>query len=272
MSDSAVIRDAIATLEAAGISSPRNDAEMLWEFSHGDQSHFAELVSRRASRIPLQHLTGVAYFRYLELFVGDGVFIPRPETELLAQVAIDELSRSENKTAVELCAGSGAIAIAIATEVPGATVYAVEKSPEAFDWLHRNVEKYMGKIQSVGSTLTIFQGDATEVGRLEPLVDSVQVVVSNPPYIPSAMIPKEPEVRDHDPHMALFGGADGFDVARGVIDVAAQLLVVAGLFGMEHADVQGESVKELLAGWSDVVDHEDYNKLPRYVTARLASS
>lgn len=272
MQDSPAIREAIAVLETAGVPSPRTDAQLLWEFVDGNESEFSALVAQRAQRIPLQHLTGIAYFRYLELEVGPGVFIPRPETELLAQVAIDELAKSTNKTAVELCAGSGAIAIAVATEVPGAQVYAVEKSPDAFRWLQLNAEMYADKISAVGSRLTVLHDDATELGELAHLVGTVAVVVSNPPYIPDAMVPKEPEVLNHDPHMALFGGSDGFDIARGVITVAEQLLIPNGMFGMEHADVQGEPVKELLSGWVDVVDHSDYNNLPRYVTARLASS
>ena len=124
----------------------------------------------------------------------------------------------------------------------------------------------------MGSSLTLVHGDATVLGDLAHLVNSVDVVVSNPPYIPDAMVPKEPEVCEHDPHIALFGGDDGFDIARGVIDVARHLLGPGGFFGMEHADVQGESVLALLSGWADVHDHQDYNHLPRYVTARLSSS
>lgn len=272
MHNSPELREAILTLENAGVPSPRHDAEVLWVFADGIVPTFKELVGQRAQRIPLQHITGSAHFRYLELEVGPGVFIPRPETELLAQVAIDELKNSQNKIAVELCAGSGAMAISMATEVPGAQVYAVEKSLDAFRWLELNAEIYAKEIQAMGSSLTVIHGDATEVRDLQELVGTVTVVVSNPPYIPDAMVPKEPEVRDHDPYMALFGGSDGFDIARGVIQVAQQLLVPGGVFGMEHADVQGESVKELLVGWSDVVDHADYNQLPRYVTARLATT
>ena len=272
MSDSLQIREAIELLNSAGIPSPRNDAELLLEYAIATDTDFADLIAHRAQRIPLQHLTGTAYFRYLDLRVGPGVFIPRPETELLAQVGVDALNQSTNKLAVELCAGSGAIAISLATEVAGATVYAVEKSADAFGWLEKNANDYSDVIASQGSTLKIIHGDATVLGELSHLTSQVEVVLTNPPYIPDAMVPKEPEVRDHDPHIALFGGHDGFDIARGVVDVAHQLLVPGGVFGMEHADVQGESVKDLLLGWDDVIDHQDYNQLPRYVTARLASS
>jgi release factor glutamine methyltransferase len=147
-------------------------------------------------------------------------------------------------------------------------VHAVEKSPEAFEWLNENVAKHAAQLAANGSAVVTYLGDATDESILSALNGTVAVVATNPPYIPDAMIPREPEVRDHDPHMALFGGSDGFDVARGVIAVANELLVPNGLFGMEHADVQGESVMSLLAGWIDPVDHKDYNQLPRYVTAR----
>lgn len=238
------------------------------EISQDDEVAFVALIAQRATRIPLQHLTGKAYFRHLELLVGPGVFIPRPETELLAQVVIDELKRIGGGIAVELCAGSGAIALSVATEVPNVTVHAVEKSPDAFEWLNKNVAKHSEELTMNGSRVFTYLGDATDAAILEALNGSVAVVATNPPYIPDAMIPREPEVRDHDPHMALFGGSDGFDVARGVIAVAHKLLIPNGLFGMEHADVQRESVLELLDGWIDPVDHMDYNQLPRYVTAR----
>lgn len=281
------VRDLIAAgttvLESAEVTSAQKNATELLAFvlnddnvsalsdievSADNERAFLDLVARRTTRVPLQHLTGKAYFRHLELVVGPGVFIPRPETELLAQVAIDELNRAVGGVAVELCAGSGAIALSIATEVPNVIVHAVEKSEAAFDWLNKNVAKYASQLESNGSKVITYLGDATDESILAKLAGTVDTVVSNPPYIPDAMIPREPEVRDHDPHMALFGGADGFDVARGVISVAEQLLVPSGLFAMEHADVQGESVIDLLDGWIDPVDHVDYNQLPRYVTAR----
>lgn len=281
------VRDLIVAgttvLEAAEVTSAQknaiellahvlNDSSLsaisIQDVSVADESAYLSLIAQRATRTPLQHLTGKAYFRHLVLVVGPGVFIPRPETELLAQVAIDEMKRVGGGVAVELCAGSGAIALAIATEVANVTVHAVEKSPEAFAWLNKNVAKYSYQMSQHGSSVVTYLGDATDESILGSLNGTVEVVVSNPPYIPDAMIPREPEVRDHDPHMALFGGADGFDVARGVIAVARELLVRNGLFGMEHADVQGESVIELLTDWTNPADHKDYNQLPRYVTAR----
>ena len=280
------VRDLIeagtTVLEAAEVASARTNAVELLSFALGKdinqfsdidveenvEAQFLQLVALRSTRVPLQHITGKAYFRHLEMLVGPGVFIPRPETELLAQVAIDELQRLGGGVAIELCAGSGAIALSMATEVSNVHVHAVEKSPEAFDWLNKNVAAHAEQLAQRNSAVTTYLADATDQTVLAALNGTVHVVATNPPYIPDDMIPREVEVRDHDPHMALFGGADGFDVARGVITVAEQLLVPNGLFGMEHADVQGESVSDLLANWHDVIDHKDYNQLPRFVTAR----
>jgi release factor glutamine methyltransferase len=190
------------------------------------------------------------------------VFIPRPETELVAQVAIDALAEQPAAVVVDLCAGSGAVALAVATEVPGAVVHAVEQSAEALAFLKRNVTAY-------SAAVAVVAGDATDPLLLSHLAGTVDVVTANPPYIPDGMVPREPEVRDHDPDLALYGGPDGLDVARGVVSTAARLLQPGGLLVMEHADVQGESVLQLFgAGWTQVVDHQDYNGLPRYVTAR----
>ena len=260
-------REAVARLRAAGVPSPEFDVRALEEVAT-DTAHFEAMLVRRERRVPLQHITGRAYFRHLELSVGPGVFIPRPETELLAQVGIDELERlirtgRTGLQAVELCAGSGAIALALATEAVGTRVTAVELSNEAMPYLQANVAAYSL------AHVSVIHADATASELLTELNGTVDVVLSNPPYIPVGMIPREPEVRDHDPHLALFGGDDGFDVARGVVAVAQRLLKPGGLFGMEHADVQGQSVVELFAdGWTDVVDHRDYNDLPRFVTAR----
>ena len=280
------IRDLIeagtTVLETAEVASARKNAVELLAFALGNdvneysevavdenvEDNYLQLIARRSTRVPLQHITGKAYFRHLEILVGHGVFIPRPETELLAQVAIDELQRLGGGVAVELCAGSGAIALSMATEVSNVHVHAVEKSPEAFEWLNKNVAAHAEQLAQRHSSVTTYLADATDQSVLAQLNGTVHVVATNPPYIPDAMIPREVEVRDHDPHMALFGGADGFDVARGVISVAELLLVPNGLFGMEHADVQGESVIDLLENWHDVIDHKDYNHLPRYVTAR----
>ncbi|MGZ4640366.1 MAG: peptide chain release factor N(5)-glutamine methyltransferase, partial [Actinomycetes bacterium] len=233
-----------------------------------DVATFEELVARRARREPLQHLTGTAAFRHVELAVGPGVFVPRPETELLAGWAVEAAQRAEREhrtcRVVDLCTGSGAIALSVATEVPGADVHAVELDPAAVAWAQRNL---------AGHGVDLRQGDMAEAFR--DLDGTVDVVVCNPPYIPhDAWESVAPEARDHDPHAALFStGGDGLDAMRVVERVAARLLRPGGRVGAEHADLQGESAPAVFAAagrWADVRDHEDLAGRPRYVTARLA--
>ena len=290
-----LIDRAAAELQGAGIVSARTDAELL--LAHAlkvdrkslatiqtvptdDFVNFMVLVTKRGKRVPLQHLTGEAYFRHLTLQVGQGVFIPRPETELLVQSGLDFLANIDGpKLAVDLCSGSGAIALSIALESPDTTVHAVELSPEAFGWLEKNVAAYSQQLSRINSSVITYNDDATNLEVLKVLSREVDAVLSNPPYIPDEMIPREPEVRDHDPALALFGGQDGLDVARKVAHVAFDLLKPGGFFGMEHADVQGKSCVELLNVmtsngqqiWVDAVDHNDYNQFPRFVTARRSA-
>ena len=283
----AIISKAISLLTEAMVSSPQVDAELLLahvvgversqlitinQISDEQFSDFEDLVARRANRVPLQHLTGIAYFRHLELAVGPGVFVPRPETELLVDAAIAHLKKiPAPRNAVDLCSGSGAIALSIALEVPGTIVLAVELSDDAVKWLAHNIVDHAAQLEAVGSHVYIHHGNAGDRTLLADMVGEIDAVVTNPPYIPSDMIPRDPEARDHDPAIALFSGQDGLDVAREVVVVAADLLKPAGFFGMEHADVQGESVPALLNNmtgtWTDVKDNLDYNKLPRFTTA-----
>jgi release factor glutamine methyltransferase len=281
------ISKAISLLTEAKVSSPQVDAELLLahvvgversqlitinQISDEQLSDFEDLVARRANRVPLQHLTGVAYFRHLELAVGPGVFVPRPETELLVDAAIAHLKNiPAPRNAVDLCSGSGAIALSIALEVPGTIVLAVELSDDAVKWLAHNIVDHAGQLEAVGSHVYIHHGNAGDRTLLADMVGEIDAVVTNPPYIPTDMIPRDPEARDHDPAIALFSGQDGLDVAREVVVVAADLLKPGGFFGMEHADVQGESVPALVNNmtgtWTDVKDNLDYNKLPRFTTA-----
>ena len=274
-------------LTEAKVSSPQVDAELLLAHIVGvDRSQlisitqisdeqlfdYENLVRRGDNRVPLQHLTGIAYFRHLELAVGPGVFVPRPETELLVESAIKYLKTiSSPRIAVDLCAGSGAIALSLALEVPGTTVHAVELSDDAFKWLTHNVVDHAAKLEAVDSHVIVHHGNAGDRALLVELSNQVDALVSNPPYIPSEMIPRDPEARDHDPAIALFSGVDGLDVAREVVVVAASLLKPGGFVGMEHADVQGESMPALFDAmpntWTDVKDNLDYNKLPRFTTA-----
>jgi release factor glutamine methyltransferase len=268
----------VRRLAAAEVPSPRPDAELLACFSVGVDrrelagrlddpapSGFADLVRRRAEREPLQHLTGRAYFRTLTLAVGPGVFVPRPETELVAQAAIDLVAGdpADHPVVVDLGAGSGAISLSIAAEVPRARVHAVEVDDRALRWLRANAE---------GGAVTVHQADLSDC--LPELGGQVDLVVSNPPYIPDAAVPCDPEVARHDPSVALYSGVDGLDHIRRVAVTARRLLRPGGWVVVEHADQQGESapaVFETGGGWVDVRDHLDLNGRPRYVTARRAA-
>lgn len=283
----ALIDSATKLLEQAGVSSPQVDAQLLLAHTIGversqlltadsltsqQKLDFDALVARRANREPLQHLTGVAYFRHISLAVGPGVFVPRPETELLVEAAITHLKNiSQPRLVADLCAGSGAIALSLALEVPGTTVHAVELSDDAVKWLTRNVVEHAAQLEAAGSQVIIHHGNAGDRDMLSEFAGKFAAIVSNPPYIPNAMIPRDPEARDHDPAIALFSGDDGLSAARDIVLVAGEALAAGGFFGMEHADVQGESMPNLLNDmtgiWSQVKDNQDYNELPRFTTA-----
>ncbi|WP_297412130.1 peptide chain release factor N(5)-glutamine methyltransferase [Naasia sp.] len=222
------------------------------------------LIDRRAAREPLQHLTGRAAFRTLELSVGPGVFVPRPETESVAQVAIEALRAdpAAEPIAVDLGMGSGALALALAAEVPHSRVVGVENSPQAFVWATRNLrETGLGNVRMVFADLA---------GALPELEGTVAVVVSNPPYIPIGAIPRDPEVRLHDPEAALYGGADGLDVVRSVSVTGLRLVHPDGVLVLEHGEAQGEEIRELLRadGWHDAATLPDLTGRPRTTTAR----
>lgn len=273
----AAITDAVRRLAAAGVPSPRHDAEQLAAHVLGvarvgllqhdeiDGEAYERLVARRARREPLQHILGWAAFRHVELLVGRGVFVPRPETEVVAGWAIDRarevVAAGRRPLVVDLCTGSGAIALAVADEVPEAVVHAVELAPAALAWAGRNL---------ADSSVVLHEGDA-EVA-LPELDGTVDVVVSNPPYIPDDGLVRDPEVLEHDPGEALWGGGpDGLDLMRGVVGAAGRLLRDRGWLVVEHADVQGASVPALVAaggGWADVMDHQDLAGRDRFCTAR----
>jgi release factor glutamine methyltransferase len=281
------VRAATARLAEAGVASPETDAVALAAFVLGSDAadvrkemvigtladaafrdRFEGLVGERARRIPLQHLTGRVGFRRLDLRVGPGVFVPRPETELVAGLAIDEARvAGESPVVVDLCTGSGAIALAVKDEVPEAEVYAVELAEEAHAWAARNVA-------GSGLEVTLVHGDATTA--FPELEGRAAVVVCNPPYIPVGMVPVDPEVREHDPEVALYGGsADGLAVPLAVAARAATLLRPGGLLAMEHADSQGESLPAALrrsGAWTEVHDHVDLAGRPRATTARRATT
>jgi release factor glutamine methyltransferase len=225
-----------------------------------DEARYAALIAERAGRVPLQHLTGSTGFRWLELQVGPGVFVPRPETESVVQWAIDHAA--PHPLVVDLCAGTGAIALSLAHEVPGARVHAVELDPAALLWTRRNAE---------GTGVQVHQGDAkTALSELDGTVD---LVVSNPPYLPdSDRAVLAPEALQ-DPDVALFSGADGLDLIRDLERAAYRLLKPGGLAVVEHGDGQGVSAPALFAGsrWDDVQDHQDLTGRDRFVTARKAT-
>jgi release factor glutamine methyltransferase len=224
---------------------------------------YADLVAERAQRIPLQHITGVAHFRYLELAVGPGVFIPRPETESVVQLVIDHVKGMEHPRIVDLGTGSGAIAGSIAHEVPGAEVHAVEYSPFAHAWAAKNLDP-------LGVKLVL--GDLRNA--LPELNGTFDVVISNPPYIPAEAIPNEPEVALHDPPEALYGGgADGMELPTAAAASAARLLVPDGYFVMEHAEVQAGWIKTMLSRsgeWTGITTHLDLNGKERATSAVLS--
>ncbi len=269
---------AAARLRAAGVPSPEHDAAELLAHVLGvrraelslvdgvdtrSREAYDALVARRADREPLQHLLGSAHFRHVEVLVGPGVFVPRPETELLAGWAVARASELSAPLVVDLCTGSGAIAKAVADEAPHARVHAVELDAAALEWARRNL---------AGTGVELHHADlATALPELHGAVD---VVVCNPPYVPlEAWESVAPEARDHDPHLALFSGADGLDAIRALEQRAARLLRPGGVIGVEHADVQGEAVPTLFSRtgrWTDVRDHRDLADRPRYLTATRA--
>ncbi|WP_457974380.1 peptide chain release factor N(5)-glutamine methyltransferase [Arthrobacter sp. D1-17] len=277
------VRAAVQILAEAGVPSPRVDAELLAEhllgvglgrlraMMLGDApvpEGYAELVAERARRIPLQHITGVAHFRYLQLAVGPGVFIPRPETESVVQLVIDRLeqlvaSGVRRPRVVDLGTGSGAIAGSVAHEMPEAEVHAVEFSEFAHAWAAIN-------LQPLG--VSLIRGDLRDA--LPELNGTVDVVVSNPPYIPAEAIPNEPEVALHDPPEALYGGGtDGMELPTAAAASAARLLVPGGYFVMEHAEVQAAWIVSMLSGtgrWTNISTHLDLNGKERATSAVLA--
>jgi len=283
---------AVSQLTLAGVPDPRVDAELLighvLGFNRGqvqskaitdatitehDDALIAELVSRRAAREPLQHITGRAPFRQLNLAVGPGVFVPRPETEQVVQFAIDALraaavavgepveGQPSGPIGVDLGTGSGAIALAMATEVPHARVYGVEVSPLAFVWTKQNFRE-----SGATNATPVFIDLAVALPELN---GTVSVVISNPPYIPRAAIPRDPEVRLFDPEIALYGGDDGLDVVHQVSATGLRLLHSGGTLVMEHGELQAAEIAALLRadGWLAVASHPDLLGRDRATTA-----
>ncbi|MBW8761158.1 MAG: peptide chain release factor N(5)-glutamine methyltransferase [Microbacterium sp.] len=277
---STLVRAAAQRLAEAGVPDPQVDAELLAAHVLGmrrgevqsaiirgavaddaDAEALDSVVVRRSAREPLQHITGTAPFRHLELAVGPGVFVPRPETETVVQYAIDALlsAADPEPIGVDLGTGSGAIALAMATEVPHARVYAAELSPDAFPWAQRNTAGI--------DNLTLVNDDLAHAFR--ELDGTASVVISNPPYVPDAAVPRDPEVRLFDPAMALYGGEDGLDVVRVLSTRALELLRGGGLLVIEHGELQGEQIRSILTadGWRAAATHRDLTLRDRLTTA-----
>lgn len=280
------VRDlTIAALDKAGVPQPDVDAELLighvLDLGRGEvqaavimgrqmpasqADEIAALTERRATREPLQHILGVAPFRTLELVVGPGVFVPRPETEHVAQFAIDALGAVSDPEpiGIDLGTGSGAIALAMATEVPHARIFAAENSVDAFIWARQN----FARINAPNATL-IFDDLARAFRELD---GQASVVISNPPYVPAAAIPRDPEVRLYDPPAALYGGEDGLDVVRQLSTTAARLLRPGGTLIIEHGELQGEAIRDILTadGWRAAATFRDLTQRDRTTTALRA--
>ncbi|CAM3908739.1 peptide chain release factor N(5)-glutamine methyltransferase [Tsukamurella strandjordii] len=267
---------ATARLAEAGVPSPRNDAEVLLAHVLGvdrgrliladvtaeQSAAYDALVARRAAREPLQHILGRAPFGPLDLHVGPGVFVPRPETELLAVWAARQVGRGA--AIVDLCAGSGALGLYLAATVPGARVALVERDPQALEYLRENAS---------GTGATVLDQDVTAPGldaEIEAaLGGTVDLVVCNPPYVPDGA-PLDVEAA-LDPAAALFSGADGLDLIRALAPLCARLLRAGGAVVIEHDDSNGAGTAELLsrAGFGQVEQHRDLAGRPRYVTGRM---
>jgi len=277
------IIEAVSVLEEAGVPSPRADAELLAAHLLGIErtrlglvplvdaamvDAYRAMIAQRAKRIPLQYITGTSAMGEIDLAVGPGVFVPRPETELLLGWALAFLESYPRRSPVvlDLCTGSGALALAIAHARPDAVVHAVELEPKALAWARRNAE-YRA---SQGDTpIVLHQGDVTDRDLLTELEGGVDVIVANPPYIPEGA-ELEPEVIDHDPHSALFGGPDGLSVIKPMVSNIARWLRIGGAVAVEHDDTNGAQTAELFAQrrvFGEVAEHPDLAGRPRFVVA-----
>jgi release factor glutamine methyltransferase len=288
----ALLREAIAqaagTLAAAGIDSARTDAELLaahvagtergrlalFDPDRGFFDRFGHAVATRAKRVPLQHITGTAAFGSVELQVGPGVFIPRPETESMLEWALAQ-QLPASPLIIDLCTGSGALAVALAAGMPGATVIAVDNDPAALEYARRN---------TASTGVRLVAADVTDLGLLPEFVGSVDLVVSNPPYIPCG-VELDPEVSQHDPHHALFGGPDGMSVITPIVRRVAHWLKAGGLLAVEHDDSTSQACVDVIRAvpnpaslrscppdraFTEVTARSDLTGRPRFVTARRA--
>jgi release factor glutamine methyltransferase len=275
----AAIATASARLRAAGVASPRNDAELLaahvLDITRGrlllveslteeQRDRFDELVAARERRVPLQHIIGSVTFGHIDFEVGPGVFTPRPETEQLVEWAFEALgAASAGLTIVDFCSGTGAIALSMAYGRPGARVIAVEREATALRWLRRNASAHKD------TPIVVVEADVTAPSTLADLDGGVDMLLCNPPYVPDAtQVPYEVRA---DPHVAVFGGNDGLDVIRPVITQAARLLKSGGWLGFEHDESHADKVGALIAAsgaFGDIELRPDLAGRQRFTTAR----
>ena len=268
-----VIDAAAVALAEAGVGSPRTDAELLAAHAAGtDRGRLAlaetgpdfldrydRLVAQRAKRVPVQHLIGTAAFGPVTVHVGPGVFIPRPETESMLEWALAQ-PVSQRPVVVDLCTGSGALALALSKHWPDARIVAVDDSEDALDYARRNV---------AGTPVELVRADVTAPGLLTELEDGVDLVVANPPYIPDG-VTLEPEVAEHDPPHALFGGPDGMVVVDAIVELAARWLRDGGRCAVEHDDTTSARTVDAFtraARFGDITARHDLTGRPRFVTA-----
>jgi release factor glutamine methyltransferase len=268
-----VIDAAAVALAEAGVGSPRTDAELLAAHAAGtDRGRLAlaeanpqffdrydDLVAQRAKRVPLQHLTGTAAFGPVTVHVGPGVFIPRPETESMLEWAVAQ-RLSQRPVIVDLCTGSGALALALSKQWPDARVIAIDDSEDALGYARRNL---------AGARVELLRADVTQQALLPELDGGVDLIVANPPYIPDGAT-LEPEVAEHDPPHALFGGPDGMTVINATVELAARWLRDGGRCAVEHDDTTSARTVEAFthAGlFFDITARNDLAGRPRYVTA-----
>ena len=276
------IAEAERALAAAGIDSARVEAEFLAAHVVGvprsqlmlrplvdpaQVTDLQELVARRVTREPLQHILGTAVLGPVEVAVGPGVFTPRPETELLLEWGLKELAGVENPLVVDLCTGSAALALAFAAARPDARVHAVEKDPVALTWARRNIAAH-------GDRVVLHADDVRRPDLLADLEARVDLVVCNPPYVPDGT-PVPPEVSEWDPAVAVFGGPDGLALVPAVIALAATILRHGGGLAIEHDDTHADAVPALMRRrrvLTDVEAHTDLAGRPRFATARRAAA
>lgn len=287
-----VIRDAAVQLREAGIETPEHDAKLLLAEAAGVElrdvdkallmgeelgtaeqlARFQSMLARRVKREPLQYITGHAPFRYLDLKVGPGVFIPRPETETVVQAGLDWLTEHGmiHPRVVDLCAGSGAIGLSVVSEVPGSQVWAVELSPNTAEWTNKNLAETAKRYPSIASNYQLEIADATSLATLAQLDGTIDIVITNPPYVPESDVPEQPEVRDWEPELALYGGSmDGTLIPERIIERAYRLLKPGGALVMEHDVTQGDRLVAYAkaAGFTTASTGRDWTGRDRYLFA-----